>query len=186
MTRLTAGEFQIDIFSDPDFRRDSADNLHQYNSIYLNEDGYRSTSIFGIKVYKDAELLNSALIGASGGGTGVHPTGMIVEPERLVICCSDSVFSLALPTLALQWKTKTDDATCFEIFKYRSDYIVHGELAVSRLSADGDLIWQQSGADIFTTLNSNEGDFVVTDSYILATDWDNRKYKFDFDGNAIR
>jgi len=56
----------------------------------------------------------------------------------------------------LQWKTKADVATCFEIFKYRSDYIVHGEMAISRLSADGDIIWQQSGADIFVSTKSNE------------------------------
>ena len=102
-----------------------------------------------------------------------------------MICCSDSVFCLTIPTLLLQWKTKADFATCFEIFKYKLDYIVHGEVEISRLSADGDLIWQQSGADIFVTPKSNEDDFVVTDDYILATDWDNRKYRFDFDGNVI-
>ncbi|MBB6110356.1 hypothetical protein SAMN05421821_106164 [Mucilaginibacter lappiensis] len=130
--------------------------------------------------------MNSALIGASGGGTAIHATGMIVEPEKLVICCSDSVFCMAIPTLLLQWKTKGDFATCFEVFKYKSDYIVHGEVEISRLSTDGDIIWQQSGADIFVTLDSNEAEFIITDDYILATDWENRKYKFDFDGNVIR
>ena len=185
MNLLTAGEFQIDIFSDPDFQRDSTANVHEYNVVYVNEDGYRSTSAFGIKIYKEGSLLNSALIGASGGGTAIHATGMIVESDRLVICCSNSVFCLAIPTLLLQWKTKADFATCFEIFKYQSDYIVHGEVEISRLSADGELLWQHSGADIFVSPKSNEDDFVVTDNYILATDWDNRKYKFDFEGNAI-
>ena len=185
MNRLTAGEFQIEIFSDPDYRLDSADNLHQYKSIYMNEDSYRATSIYGIKVYKNDTLLSSALVGSSGGGTGIYPNSLIAEPQRLVVCCSNSIFCLAIPTLLLQWKTKADFATCFEVFKYQSDYIVHGEVEISRLSADGDLIWQRSGADIFVTLDSNEDDFVVTDDYILATDWNNRKYKFDFDGNVI-
>lgn len=75
-------------------------------------------------------------------------------------------------------------ATCFGIFKYKEDYIIHGEVEITRLSNDGKIIWQQSGADIFTSLNSEKEDFVISE-YILATDWDNRKYKFDFDGNQI-
>lgn len=185
MKRLIAGEFQIDIFPDPDYRQNSVDNVHQYDSIYLNEDSHLFSSVFGIKVYKDATFFNSAIISSSGGATGIYPNSLIVEPDRLVICCSDSVFCLTIPTLLLQWKTKADFATCFEIFKYQSDYIVHGEIEISRLGANGDLIWQQSGADIFLTLDSNEEEFVITNDYILATDWDNRKYKFDFDGNVI-
>jgi len=185
MKRLIAGEFHVDIFSDPTFQQDSADNINQYNSIYLAEDVSGFASAFGIKVYKDAEVLNSVLIGSFGGATGIYTNSLIVEPHRLVICCADSVFCLAIPTLLLQWKTKADVTTCFEIFKYKSDYIVHGEMEISRLSADGDLIWQQSGADIFVSAKSNKNNFVVTNNYILATDWGNRIYKFDFDGNVI-
>lgn len=82
------------------------------------------------------------------------------------------------------WKTKADQATCFEIFKHKDDYIVHGELEISRLDKNGNIVWQQGGRDIFTTLDGKD-DFAITDEYILATDWANRKYKFDFDGKII-
>ncbi|MBK6834669.1 MAG: hypothetical protein IPG89_10490 [Bacteroidetes bacterium] len=86
--------------------------------------------------------------------------------------------------LRLQWQTKADTATCFGIFKLQDSYIVHGELEITRLDKHGKIVWQNSGADIFTTLDS-ENTFQITDKYILATDWENRKYKFDFDGNNI-
>ena len=63
--------------------------------------------------------------------------------------------------------------------------MVHGELEISRLSNDGQIVWQQSGADIFTTTNGHEDDFLLTDKCIIATDWNNKKYQFDFDGNSI-
>ena len=30
-----------------------------------------------------------------------------------------------------------------------------------------------------------ENDFKITEDYIKATDWENRSYKFNFDGNPI-
>jgi hypothetical protein len=62
---------------------------------------------------------------------------------------------------------------------------VHGELDITRLGHDGQIIWQQSEADIFVCLDPKEDAFMLTDQYILATDFENRKYKFDYDGNII-
>jgi hypothetical protein len=58
---------------------------------------------------------------------------MIIEDKRLLICCSDSIFCLSIPDLTLLWRTRADEATCFEILKYQDSYIVHGELEILRL-----------------------------------------------------
>jgi hypothetical protein len=34
-------------------------------------------------------------------------------------------------------------------------------------------------------LHDSKDNFVITDKYILATDWENRKYKFDFNGKLF-
>ena len=81
------------------------------------------------------------------------------------------------------WKTKGDEATCFEIFKYQDSYIVHGEMEITRLDRNGNIQWQQSGADIFTTLDGQDN-FKLTDDYIIATDWQNRIYKFGYGGKS--
>ena len=86
--------------------------------------------------------------------------------------------------MTLLWRTKADTATCFEIYKYQDRSIIHGELEISRLNIRGKILWQQISADIFTTLDG-ENNFLLTDNYILATDWENNKYKFDDNVRSI-
>jgi len=183
MISVEIGEFKAELF-DEIYSSDSADNINKFDFEYLDIDGSYAEQV-GIKLYKDDAIFKSAIISAFGGGTTVHKTSFVTEADRIIICCADTVFCLSIPDLSLLWKTKADTATCFEIFKLPTDYIVHGELDITRLGHDGRILWQQSGGDIFTTLHSTNDDFIITDDYILATDWENRKYKFDFDGNII-
>ena len=177
MRTFTIGLYQLEV-------NDETFDDQDYDYYYLNDDGYKPTTLVSIRLLKDGNLVKSALIGAVGGGTSVHDCSVIVGDDKLVTCCSDTVFCISIPQLVLQWKTKADFATCFEIFKYQEDYLVHGEVDISRIDKDGNIVWQQSGADIFTTLEAKDT-FVITDQYILATDWEHRKYKFDFEGNII-
>lgn len=185
MTHYTTDKYRIDIYADQTFTEGSADNVNQYDLVYFDKSEYVFPSVLGIKIYQDDKLLKSAVIGSIGGGTGIHDTSTIIEKDRLLICCSDTVFCLSIPDLTLLWRTQADQATCFEIYKYQDSYIIHGELEISRLDKDGKILWQQSGADIFTTLDGKDS-FTITDNYILATDWENRKYKFDFNGIIIK
>ncbi|MBS1532077.1 MAG: hypothetical protein JSU01_17380 [Bacteroidetes bacterium] len=136
-----------------------------------------------MRTYLSEDVLKTTLINSDGGGTTVHKTSFIVNQNKIIICCGDSLFCLTLPELSLLWRTKADTATCFEIFAHKDNYIVHGELEISRLDQNGQILWQQSGADIFVAQDSSEDNFRLTDNYIIATDWEGRKYKWDFDGN---
>jgi len=184
MVTTIISDFKIELFKEDMYSPGSADNVNEYDFVYLGEDNNYTTAV-GIKVYKDDLVVKTALIGSSGGGTGLHDTSHIWEPDRIIICCSDTVFCLSIPHLHLIWKTKADLATCFQIFKLGEDYIVHGEVEISRLRHDGQIIWQQSGRDIFTRSHSMKDDFAIAENYIIATNWENMKYKFDFDGNII-
>ena len=175
------GQYQIDITLDKTFTPGSIDNSRQYDFQYFNESEYVFPTILAVKVYKDEQLFKSAIIASHGGGTSPHKNAIVYEQDRLAICCSDTIFCLAIPTLTLLWQTKADQATCFEIFKYNDSYIVHGELEISRLDKDGNILWQQGGADIFTTINGGQG-FQLTEHQIIATDFENRVYTFDYNG----
>ena len=178
------GNYTIEV-STADYTLNSTDN-NPYDLVYLEDAGGICPTFIGLKIYADTDsLFKSAIIGAQGGSTRVHETSHILKSDRVVICCSDTVFCLSIPDLYLNWKTKSDIATCFEIFKYKEDYIIHGELEITRLSNDGKILWQKGGNDIFTPSHSIAEDFIITEDYILATDWDKRKYKFDFEGNII-
>ena len=177
----TLGQYQIEIYHDEVFKEASTDNLHKYDYVYFDESDYVFPTMFGIKVFKDNQLLKSAIIGSIGGGTTNHRNAVIFESNRFLICCSDTVFCLSIPDLTLVWLTQADQACCFGIFKYQDNYIIHGEFEISRLDKEGKIIWQQSGADIFTTI-SGTNDFELTQDYIMATDFENRVYKFDYNG----
>lgn len=177
----TVGQYQIDIFHDETFTQESTDNLHKYDYVYFDESEYVLPTMFGIKVFKDNQLLKSAIIGSIGGGTTNHSNAVIFEPKRFLICCSDTIFCLSIPDLQLLWQTQADQACCFEIFKYQEDYIVHGELEISRLDKDGKILWQKSGADIFTTIDGGP-DFELTNDFIIAKDFENRVYRFGYNG----
>lgn len=180
--KYTVDPYLLDIFVDPGFSENSNDNTNEYDFVYLTASDQRHTTAIGIKLYKIDQLLASAIIAATGGGTGIHDHSQVIEDNQIVVCCSDTVFCLSIPDLSLLWQTKVDDITCFEIYKYKDSYIVHGELEISRLEKNGKILWQKSGADIFTT---PEGDssLQLTNDLIVVKDWENRVYKFDYEGN---
>ena len=178
----SCGNYQIEVIEDSLYALNSVDNVRQYDEIYLDEDSY---TVFGIRVLRDNLKVKSAIIGSNQGATTLHDTAMVIEDDRLVICCSDSIFSLSIPSLSLLWRTRADFSTCFEIFQHKDCYIIHGELTISMIDRNGHILWQHGGRDIFTTVDGRD-DFTITNDYILATDWNNEKYKFDFNGNIIK
>jgi hypothetical protein len=176
------GKYIIEIFTDETYKVDSAENINEYDFEYLEAENEYNSTFVGIKLYENEELKKSILIGSEGGNTGINENSKIIEENRVIICCANKIFCLSFPELNLLWKTKADEMTCFEIFKKDNFYIVHGELEISKLDENGKILWQKSGADIFTTI-SGKNDFELNEKYIIATDWENRIYKFDYEGN---
>ena len=182
--RTAIGKYEIELLKDDTHSSDSADNLFDYKNIYFTPSDFDLPTKIGVKISENEELVSSAIIGSVGGGTGIHDKSQIIENDRLIICCSDSVFCLSIPDLNLIWKTQADQITCFEIFKFQDSFIIHGEMEITRLDSNGNILWQNGGTDIFTT-EKGVDDFEITDSFIRATDWENRIYKFNFDGKVI-
>jgi hypothetical protein len=180
----------LTFFADPykievaDMTANYSDFINQFDAVYIANDEYIPSSVVSIKIFQDDNLIKSALLGASGGHTGVHETSAVLDGNKLAGCCANTVYSVSIPELDLLWRTEADLATCFQIFKHQQDYIIHGELEISRIDKNGKIVWQHSGADIFVNLDGQD-EFIMTYDYILATDFENRKYKFDFDGNII-
>jgi hypothetical protein len=90
--------------------------------------------------------------------------------------------SLALPTLDLTWATEVDWATCFGVyFCAEFDCLVsHGELAIAGVSLRGEVLWSESGRDIFS-----EG-FRIVDDEAEAIDFYGAVYRFDIASGKSR
>jgi hypothetical protein len=127
--------YLIGLTDDTLYNPESSDNVVNYDSFYSDKiyRDYLHLTKHGVYIFKDEEIEKSACICSSGGKTGIHPTCLILEDDRLLICCAHSIFCLTVPELYLSWTTKADHATCFEVFKYRNGYIIHGELEISLL-----------------------------------------------------
>ncbi|RYU93113.1 hypothetical protein [Emticicia agri] len=178
------GKYRIDICQEHAFTGGSADNAFSYDFEYFIDSPYSASTVVGIKIFEDEELSDSVVIGASGGATGLHENAVIFEEDRFLICCADTIFCLSIPDLVLRWQVKADEITCFEIFKYQSNYIVHGEIYVTCLDRNGDIIWQRMGRDIFVVMD-NKPAFVLEKDYIIVRDFNNEIYKFGYDGNVV-
>lgn len=175
----------IDVLDEQAYRFGSADNNFNYSKHHFG-DGAKEypTSKHGVKIYRDDQIIDSCIIIGSGGATGVYQNSSLVDNDRLVMCCCDTVFSLTLPDLELKWKTQADQATCFQVFKQQNDYIIHGEHQVTKLDKDGNKEWEFGGADIFVSMD-NEEEFKIESDGILLIDFAKTTYKIDFDGKLI-
>lgn len=178
-------DLTIEVLDEPTYKFGSADNNFNYSKHYFGDDATEyPTSKHGIKIYQDDQIIDSCIIIGSGGATGINQNSSLLDKDRLLICCCNTVFSVTLPNLELKWKTKADQVTCFQIFKQQDDYIIHGELQVTKLDKDGNKRWEFGGADIFVSID-NEAEFKIESDGILLTDFAKTKYKIDFDGNLI-
>jgi len=172
--------YSIGLVNDTIYNPDSTDNAMVYDRFYSSRPykDYNFPIRHGIWLFKKEEIEKSVCICSSGGHTGIHPKCFVLHEKNLVMCCADSIFSLAFPTLDLNWITNADHATCFGIYKYEHGYIVHGELDISRLDKAGRIIWQFSGSDIFTT-PTGRNDFKLSGNTIEAVNWDCTKFIID-------
>jgi hypothetical protein len=120
---------------------------------FSNCDGDYCTKI-GIKVKKNDKNINSAII-CSYGGSPLNNSTYVIENDAIIICCGNSIFSLKLPGLKLNWNVEVDESMIIGMKKMNNDYIIHGEQAISRVNKDGRIIWQKYGSDIFVTCDSH-------------------------------
>jgi hypothetical protein len=173
----------IKLYDESRYAPDSSESK-TYDKTFISGDKDYSTSLIGIELTDNDGFTTSCLIGAEGGLTAINGNTTLISYGGIVICCSNTIFKLTLPDLNLEWKTIADSAACFGIDYLDQDYIVHGELEITRLDKEGKIVWQNGGRDILTTPEGIDV-FAVYDDYILVTDWDYNRYKFDFDGNVI-
>jgi hypothetical protein len=177
-------KYKLVITNETNYESNSVELFSNYDKNYLTESEYLLPTIFGLKILENETQIHSVIIGSEGGASGLSENNQIIESDRILICCSDSVYCLSLPTLDLKWKIKSDEITSFRIFKIDNGYIIHGELQITRINDKGEIIWKQGGADIFVSQDGKD-ELEVTEKYIKAIDWENRIYKWDLNGNEI-
>lgn len=182
---LHHNELAVEVFDDTGFTQ-SADSPTSYGKVIQAETDkqYAPISKHAIKVYKGDSVINTAIILASGGGTGVHEDTALIDQGNLIIRCCNKLFSLTLPDLNTNWVTEPDWATCFSVHKYQDTYITHGETSIARIDRTGKIIWSYGGADIFVCLYEGNP-FKMHGDFIDLTDFNGGKYRINYNGETI-
>jgi hypothetical protein len=178
-------EYIIEVIDDMEYSLRSTDNLTHYDKEYfnssMNEDRFYPTSKHGIRIKQDDKELASAIICEVGGATGIHKNSFLFTGNNMLICCCDKVYSLTLPDLEINWKKRLDWATCFEIVCFDDEFLVHGELSITRIDKDGNEKWRFGARDIFVTQDGSEAMIIHTDKIELR-DWEGYTYILDKNG----
>lgn len=163
----------IQIVNEPTYSLSSTDNVRCYPLELQLAGGAQSSSIHGV-------LLNDepvAVISNGGGASGVHQHSAVFKDGLLYLAVGDSVVCLSLEPVRMVWSLKVDSATCFGIHfdERRSAFISHGELEIARFSAAGEILWSESGADIFSERCALHPQFVE------AMDFNGQIYRFRYE-----
>jgi hypothetical protein len=149
-------DLMIEIIPDEQYSLNSSDNNHTYDHVYYDCASEYITK-YGVFVKHDERILHSCLLSSSGGPTSPHERSVLIEGNNIIVILGDSIFCLYIPYLELIWKTSCEDTvSCFEVYKCRDGYIVHGEVSIFMISKSGQKLWEFFGRDIFTTADGND------------------------------
>ena len=178
--------YDIELINEENYTIGSAGNNFNYDFLYHDNESleYRPTN-YGVKLYRDGQLIKSAIVCAVGGLTGIFENSAIVDQENLLICCADKLFCLKLPELTLNWITQTDLSMCFGVYLADNGIFTHGELNVTRLDKKGNIIWQTGLRDIIVNIDYEKSCFILHDNFIELMDFNSNIYHLDFNGNFI-
>ena len=138
-----------------------------------------------VYLYKAEEEIENVVLTAGGSVSSLWEKSALLDGDRLLITCGNEVYCLLLPTIKVCWHTQVDMATCFEIVPYQDDYITHGEVEISRLNRQGEILWQFSGKDIFVSPTERTPSFTLTPKGIELIDFNYESYLIDYQGKII-
>ncbi len=170
--------YSVELIQEP---LDSPENMfnaqHYKRQLDLSSGKFKTTN-YGIIINGTSELLVS-----SDYPSSVHEHSAIIMDQYLYLGIGNQICKINLTTTQREWNTEVDTASCFGVYykEEQAALISHGEVTISRLTTDGEILWQASGRDIFT-----EG-FELNPEYIEAIDFEKNKYYFDYEtGHEIR
>jgi hypothetical protein len=186
--KIEYGIWEIELINEQDYAHTSVDNINTYQQTYhqgrlASEKVPRYTSSHGIFIRnkKNGETISSAIILESEGATGIHERGYFLEADKLWLCVSNMLYCVSLPNLDIKWYKKVDLITNFGIYPFQHDFIIHGELTISRISKSGEIKWQFGGADIFVSLDGKD-EVIIENKTINVIDFEGRTYILDENG----
>lgn len=178
--RLAAGGLEVALWEDHTYTRNSADNVHRYDREVVFADEHWIA--FGVRVSEGDRVLASVVVLSLIGCGTLRRERVVAREGVLLLPDGGEVVAFELPSLRERWRARTEGGCVSALHPVPGDdaLIVHGELTIARLSADGRIAWERGGRDIFSGALRMEGDAVE------VTDWNEDVYRFRLaDGEVL-
>ena len=178
--RLAAGGLEVALWEDHTYTRNSADNVHRYDrEVVVASDHWYAV---GVQVREGERALASMVVLWMPGCGAPHRRSVLARDGVLLLPAINEVVAYDLPSLRERWRAWTDGGCVSALHEVPGDdaLIVHGELTIARLSADGRIEWERGGLDIFSGALRMDGDAVE------VTDWNQALHRFRLsDGEVL-
>jgi hypothetical protein len=176
--------YKLDIFVDDTYSFDSTDNKNHYDHIYPNENSIYQGASLAFVLKENDRTIKSAVVKANSKIVTISKESLVVKENKLWILVANEIFLFELSTFSFIKNKELDMGANFAIYNLVTDFLVHGEMEIFRITKELDVIWQFSGADMWVNLNGKK-EVQIFDNNILLTDFNDANYTLDFDGNLI-
>lgn len=175
---------QISITIDDTYTLDSVDNKNY--DIILNpfhmerSDMYK---VFAIDIDLKYKIYNIALVGEF---YSLEEDCAILEDNIITILQNDTIVQLNVHNGELLFYKELDTyMPNFGIYKVKEGYILYGELLITMLDEDFNIVWKFGGKDIFVSYTRRNA-FQMCDSMIKLYDFEDNYYEIDYEGKQIK
>jgi len=182
--KINYKKFEIEVVDDKNHTLNSTKNLHQYKTVYCEENEFSCISKHGIIIKENGIELSSLIIYGFAGATGIADDSFIIEDDKIWIRICNKIYCFSIPTLKLIWHKEFDFATNFSFHKLEEDFIIYGEVEIFRITKNGEILWRFSGYDIWINLDGKIP-FNMKSNKIQLCDFQSNEYVLDFDGNLL-
>ncbi len=174
-------QFEIEIIDEPCYSASSTDNIRKYSKEYLLGEDFRNAPRFGIFVKNSDGFENSCFILGNSIGHPTHDNMAVVVGKNLFVSIGNLVCCFDIPSLTLVWHREVDTGISYSVHVSpdKKGIISHGELEITKVSFDGEIIWSVSGKDIFT------GGFTIFSDHIEVVDFNNERYNITLSDGQI-
>ncbi|MDE6594342.1 MAG: hypothetical protein K2K57_14920 [Oscillospiraceae bacterium] len=177
---LSNQNFTAQITLDDIYNVNSADNVTKYDKI-LDPMGIKEHyKILRIAITYRGE---TQLIGLICRFL-TYESCAVLRDNDLVILSQNYLLSLDLQKGEIAAVQKLDIfESTFNIYPYKEDFIIYGELDIARVDKNFNMLWNVGGADIFVTRDGTLP-FEMNGNGITARDWLGNVYNIGFDGEC--
>ncbi len=141
------------------------------------------TKVFSITIDLFYQQFTIALIGSC---YSIESNCAVLEKDALTVLQDQTITQINVLDGSVIACKELDCTGCnFEIYRLQRGYLIYGELEITMLDFELNIVWEFGEADIFVAVTGKTA-FELCDESIKLYDFNDNFYEIDFNGELIR